>query len=606
MSERKISSGTKKAESLEKKTGAKSGGAAKPADAKTRTVKSAAAEKADSSKNKKTDVKISAAEQRKLDAARLKAEKQQRRLEKKLEHKQKREERAAALKNKQAERKEQRLARREALKSKSRSERLEEKKQARIAKTEAAKARREARLNAKIAKREHDLKVRAEKRKQKKERTPGFGGWLAAVIALGVSTLALGTMLTFGWINMNGMQADMAANTTHSLYELNSIVDNLDSNLAKARISSSSGDRARIFTDIAVESEMAESAIERLPVAGELTRSMTAFINRVGESAQGMLITVAEGENLSSSQRASIEYMYECNRQLKEFLNGLTTGCTDKDIMDALSGKGMIFEGFEGYVDPAVETPKEIYDGPFAENAEKTSALSLEGLEEISDGRAEELCMQWFKDYGITETKCTGEATAHQLTAYNVRMMTENGEEYFAQVSKAGGRLVMFDSYKECTNNNFSVENCITIAQNFLKAAGFDDMTCVWSGESGTTCNLNFVYTQNGVAVYPDMVKVKVCEERGIVTGVEALPYVLNHTQRSIESPSITKAQAEAKLGGMLEVESSRLAIIPKNGKETLAYEFCGSYGGRKYYVYLSAENGTEVDVFTVVGNALM
>ena len=114
------------------------------------------------------------------------------------------------------------------------------------------------------------------------------------------------------------------------------------------------------------------------------------------------------------------------------------------------------------------------------------------------------------------------------------------------------------------------------------------------------------MYTQNGVAVYPDMVKVKVCEERGIVTGVEALPYVLNHTQRSIESPSITKAQAEAKLGGMLEVESSRLAIIPKNGKETLAYEFCGSYGGRKYYVYLSAENGTEVDVFTVVGNALM
>ena len=32
--------------------------------------------------------------------------------------------------------------------------------------------------------------------------------------------------------------------------------------------------------------------------------------------------------------------------------------------------------------------------------------------------------------------------------------------------------------------------------------------------------------------------------------------------------------------------ESSRLALIPKDGGEELAYEFVGIYGGRTYYVY--------------------
>ena len=131
----------------------------------------------------------------------------------------------------------------------------------------------------------------SKKNNDKRQRTPGFGGWLAAVIALGVTTLVLGTMLTFGWINMNGMRDDMAAGTTRSLYELNAIADNLDANLSKARVASSAGNRTKIFTDIAIESELAESALERLPVDGQATQNLTSFINKVGESARGMLYT---------------------------------------------------------------------------------------------------------------------------------------------------------------------------------------------------------------------------------------------------------------------------------------------------------------------------
>ncbi len=606
MSENKKSSGAKKAESLARKTPEKGAQEQTKAKKTSQTVKSTAnktAQRGTNSHTKHNNKKQSANEDKKLKAALIKQEKKQKRMEERLAHKARLEEKKAALKLKREERKEKRLERREAMKSKSHEARQEEKKQARIAKTEAAKARREARLNAKIAKREHALKVRAENRKKKQEHAPGFGGWLAAVIALGVSTLALGTMLTFGWINMNGIQADMTSDLTHSVYELNSIVDNLDTNLSKAKISTSARDRAKIFTDIAIESEMAESCIERLPVAGELTNNITAFINKMGDSAQSILYTVASGGELTSSQTATIEYMYKCNKQLKEFLNALTGDLSEKDMIAALKGKGEMFDGFEGFTELSIETPKEIYDGPFAESAEKVSAKDLEGLEEITPSRAEELAVQYFADYGCEQARCTGEAVSGQIKCYNVTF-TANGDEYFAQFSEKGGKLVMFDSYRPCNDHNFDIENCITIAENFLENIGYTGMQAVWASENGTTCNLNFAYKQDGAIIYPDIIKVKVCEERGLVTGIEAISYVLNHCERTIVNAELTESQAEEKLGGKLEVAGRRLALIPLDGSEALAYEFYGTYDGNTYYVYLDASTGSELNIFTVIGTA--
>ncbi|MCD8373099.1 MAG: germination protein YpeB [Clostridia bacterium] len=608
MSEKKVSSGAEKAENLTRKKsdGSKPKTQSENVKSKTDAKRQNAAKQKKPETQKKQHTKEDNKEDKKLEAAKLKAEKKERRQTRKLEHRQKNAERIAALKNKRLERKEKRLERKEQLKNETRAMRIERKKEERLAKTEAKKAKREARLNAKIAKREHALKVRAEKNKNRrtKQRTPGFGGWLAAVIALGVTTLALGTMLTFGWMNYSGIEAVMTSDATHSLYELNAIVDNMDANLSKARVSSSAGEQAMILSDLTVQSELAESCLENLPVAGELTRSLTSFINKMNDSSQSMLYSVASGKELSDSQIAAIEYMYETNREIKEILNDLTGKCCEKEMLAALrKHKGVMFDSFGEISNISIETPKEIYDGPFAEQTDKVSAKNLDGLEEITSSEAEGLAAKYFADYDVTDVTCTGETTAKQLSVYNVTMASEDGE-YFAQISKAGGKVVMFDSFKECRDHNFDVENCITIAEKALTSLGFDDMQAVWTSESGTTCNLNFACVQDGVVIYPDIIKVKVCEERGIVTGVEALSYVLNHTQRQIEDAKLSKEEAQDKLNASVEVTGGRLAIIPHDGQEMLAYEFYGTYGGNEYYIYIDANTGAELDVFTVIGTA--
>lgn len=126
----------------------------------------------------------------------------------------------------------------------------------------------------------------------------------------------------------------------------------------------------------------------------------------------------------------------------------------------------------------------------------------------------------------------------------------------------------------------------------------------MWTSENGTTCNLNFAPVQGGAILYPDLIKVKVCEERGIVTGVEALSYVLNHGERQLSKPSVSKEQAQASINGNIEVSGTRTAVIPFDGEEVLCYEFVGTLDGNDYYVYVDAATGEEIEVLTVIGTA--
>ena len=616
MSKKQVSSGAEKAENLTRKkstsesTNKKKSQPVKATKSTKTQHKSTKKDKASVVKSEKAEKKAKikeAREQRKLEHAKIRAQKKQHRLEKKLEAKQKRLDRIAAFKKAVADRREKRRERREMLKHETKEARLERKKEEKAARLEARVAKREAAAAERQARREHRLKVRAEKRaaRNEKRHAPGFGGWLAAVISLGVVTLALGTMLTYGWLYMDDFQANVASTHTENLYELNSIVDNLDTNLSKARVANTRTEQVKLLSDIAVESEMAETILERFPVDMQLTQNMTSFVNNMGDSAQDMLYSVASGKKLTDSQIASLQYMYEVNRQLKNTLNELTSTANERDMLDMMRGntKGIMFKTFGEIENNPVEVPKEIHDGPFAENTDKVSAKNLTGLEEISAARAEELAQKYFADYGVTGVSCTGEVNAEQLQCYNVTITTDDGKMW-AQISKFGGKVVEFNSYKDCNDKNFSVERCTAIAEDFLTDLGFKGMKAVWTSENGTTCNLNFAYMDDGVVVYSDMIKVKVCEQRGIVTGMEAISYVLNHTDRNIPSASLSKSEAREKISTNLEVKTSRLTLIPVSGGERLAWEFYGVYGGNDYYVYIDAQSGQEIQMFTVVGTA--
>ncbi len=543
-------------------------------------------------------IKIKHRAEQKLARKKLAAERKQKRLERKLAHKEKIAERKAAIKERRAAAKAEKLKRRDMIKHESkekRAKRIAEEKKARRA---AAQERREKRAEQRRIKRDQKQKERQQKRTHKeRQRTPGFGGWLAAVISLGVTSLALATILTFGWMNMGDMQANVAGGYTQSLYELNAIVDDLDTNLARAKASSSAYDRVRVFTDIAVESENAELVLERFPLEMQTTERLTGFINQMGRDARGMLYTVANGGELSAEQVKALENMYATNAKVKSELNKLVEKCSQKDMLAAMRGEDCaLIEGFTQIQNNVFE------EMPATGGAKVKTPAYLQGEEEITASRAESIAKNMFADYKVSEAKCTGEA-AGILPLYNVNLTVPDGE-MLVQLSKLGGKVIGFDSFKDCADRNFSVDRCVSIAEDFLAKMGYNGLSAVWASENGTTCNLHFATIKDGVVIYSDLIRVKVCEERGIVTGMDASGYVLRHKDRQIVEASISEEQAKASVNGNVIVTSTRLAIIPVEGKDRLCYEFFGEMDGVEYYVYVDARTGEELEVKTVVGTA--
>ena len=113
---------------------------------------------------------------------------------------------------------------------------------------------------------------------------------------------------------------------------------------------------------------------------------------------------------------------------------------------------------------------------------------------------------------------------------------------------------------------------------------------------------VNYAYKQDGILVYPDLVKLKIALDDGEILGMETSGYLNNHCKRTDVKPKISKKKAKEILNKDLNIESEGLAIIPTKWKtEILCYEFKGKIKDTEYLVYINADTGKEQDILVIV-----
>ena len=219
---------------------------------------------------------------------------------------------------------------------------------------------------------------------------------------------------------------------------------------------------------------------------------------------------------------------------------------------------------------------------------------------EVTFDEAKENFLKIFKDYDFDSVESAG-VTDGDIVCYNVQAVLEDSL-LFAQMSKNDGKLIMFSYAGSCDSVIVDEDTAIENAEQFLANMGLTDMQEVWMNISNNVYTFNFAKTQNGVVLYPDLVKVRVCAETGKVIGIEAKSYYTNHTSRKIGSPTISKSEARKNVIDDMQIRASRLAVVPVgNTNERLCYEFFGELNGQTYYVYIDATNGLQVEMFKVV-----
>ena len=172
-----------------------------------------------------------------------------------------------------------------------------------------------------------------------------------------------------------------------------------------------------------------------------------------------------------------------------------------------------------------------------------------------------------------------------------------------AAVTKTGGKVLYMLSSGNVESRGVTDAECFDIAREFLLSRGYGDMEISYFATHGNVMTINFAATQNGVILYPDLVKLQISLADGAVIGLEAGNYLRNHTQRTLEIPSITEEQAYLSVSGRLDVESVRLCVIPFGSGERYCYEVSASNQSDTYLVYIDAMTGAEIDIMQVVGD---
>jgi len=69
----------------------------------------------------------------------------------------------------------------------------------------------------------------------------------------------------------------------------------------------------------------------------------------------------------------------------------------------------------------------------------------------------------------------------------------------------------------------------------------------------------NFASSQQGVLMYPDLVKVQVSLEDGSIIGLDAKSFIIAHKKRDIRQPEISELEAQKMLNPGFSVKAKRL-----------------------------------------------
>ena len=534
------------------------------------------------------DAKIRAhrkAEKQKANATRLR-EKKRRRLEKK-------EQRQRVL--------EQKRQRREALKKETKKER-----QNRI--NMERNAKREERLRVKrenAQKRQQILaekKAKREEKKRKRQKDKGFGGWLAAVISLGVVSLVLASVLTYTLLMPSTTDTVLESSYQKSFYSTVEQVDNIDLNLSKILASKDKSAVQKYLVDTAINSELAENEIQQLPLKDQSKEYIAKMINQIGDYAKYLNNKLVEGQPLTAKDRENLQNLYYANLDFKQALQGVMRDMGNNYSFSELENsknKDVLLQSLDELQNLSVQYPELIYDGPFSDGLDQREIKGL-STRTVSFEEAKENFVKIFDGYTFSKIQSAGK-TEGDIACYNIQA-TYSGERLYAQMSERDGKLIMFSYAGSCQSVVVERETAIENAQAFLENMGLTNMKEVWVNLSNNVYTINFASEQNGVILYPDLVKVRVCAETGKVIGIEAKTYYTNHTKRNIGTATKSELEAKNQVFDSIEIQTSRLVVVPfKTSSEKLCYEFSGEFEGQTYYVYIDANTLHQVEMFKVI-----
>ena len=430
--------------------------------------------------------------------------------------------------------------------------------------------------------------------------------WIVLIILIGI-IIALGYNL-----NKKNKESILANENLYnqSLYELIYYMDNVQNYLAKSTISNSATHGAETLTNLWREANLAQTYLSMLPIQAQELENTEKFLNQVSDYSYSLSRKNIQGEKLSDDDLKNLEELHKYSMQINNVVNQISFDLNAGNMKwsDLTGEKNVNFAQQVSTDFNFADTLEEnlhqysglIYDGAYSEHIVSVEKRGLKG-DKISEEDAKKKAVEFVGENNIEEISSLGYSEKAAVPAYTFTIKNKNQENITISISETGGSIVYMTSDREVSVENLTYEQANEKGIEFLNQKGFDNMKQTYYLKNEGVITINYAYQQDGVLMYPDLIKLKVALDNGQILGIETTGYLNNHTQRDVSKVKITKEQAKEKLNKNLNIQSETLAIIPTEWKtEKLCYEFKGKVEETEYLVYINAENGEEEQILII------
>ncbi|MBU8907221.1 germination protein YpeB [Desertibacillus haloalkaliphilus] len=431
-----------------------------------------------------------------------------------------------------------------------------------------------------------------------------------------IGALVLGIIGTGYWGYTEQQQNAIHANNVEGSYQraYHSLVyhlDQLENDLGTVLAMNTKRHISPKLADIWRVTSLAQSEIGQLPLGMMEINEAEKFLHDVGTFSYKTAVRDLEEEPLTEDEYNTIEHLYDMSKDIQNELRQAQASLLKHNMrwLDIESEFQSLDEPLDNTVvngfDHVNNMVKGYSETDWGAGLSQMDVFNDEDLaeklngDEISESEAKEKALAFIGieenvDVQVAET---GEGLAYQ--AYSLTIDDPDHEtNYYMDITKHGGHVLWFLQHRDIAEQNISLNEASEKAKEHLEGNGIEGMQLVDGKQYDSIGVFEFAYLIDNVRVYADSIVIEVALDDGEVIGYEAEDYLLNHQERELDQPELTKEEAREYLNGNLEVMEDHLAIIINDlGDEVLCYEFYGVINNDTYRIFINAQDGNEEHV---------
>ncbi len=428
-----------------------------------------------------------------------------------------------------------------------------------------------------------------------------------ARIILYLTTLfiVLGAFCVIQTVKANRFKHEAMLTKQMALTALDENLNNISTNLEKTIYVSTPTMMSKLSAELWREASGAKNCLSMLPTGDTAINNTYKFLSQIGEFVMSLERKSTRGEPLTDKEREQLKNLYSfcnnLNEQVNQMCHDMQNGnfAFEKNtstLLNANNDLKSIGESFDDTEQTMTDLPTLIYDGPFSDHLTQTNPKFIENEKEITQDDALKIAIS------VCPAEKDNFSLSHEEDG-NIPCYVFKGKNCSVAITKKGGKPCYMLSSEFSGEVKIKHEEAIRIAKRFLNQIGYSDMKESYYFTEDGICTINFAATKNDTVLYPDLIKVSVCLEKGKVVSFDATGYISNHTERKDINPSISEMNAIDKINHTLKVIDTQKCVIPTEWEtEQICYEIhCKTEDNRELLVYIDGNTGEEDNILILL-----